>query len=316
MVFMEREMNGLKLIAGNSNMELAEKIAEKLGTELCDIDLDRFGDGEIRAKINENIRGVDAFIIQSTNPPAENLMELLILNDTCFRASAERITDVVPYYGYARQDRKDQPRVPITAKLAAKLIDVSGANRVLTMDLHSAQIQGFFDIQADNLFAAPVLLDYIKDKKIQNLTVVSPDVGSVKMGRAFAKRLNAELAIVDKRRSEKDKTQVMNVIGDVSGRNVVILDDMISSGSTLLLAAKELERRGAVSVMACATHPVFSGDSCANIMSSSIGEVIVTNTLPFDTKRCPKVKVLDVSGILAETIHRIHSNESVSTLFV
>jgi ribose-phosphate pyrophosphokinase len=316
MEFMEREMNGLKLIAGNSNMALAEKIAEKLGTGLCDIDLDRFGDGEIRAKINENIRGVDVFIIQSTNPPAENLMELLILNDTCFRASAERITDVIPYYGYARQDRKDQPRVPITAKLAAKLVEVSGANRVLTMDLHSAQIQGFFDIQADNLFAAPVLLDYIKDKEIKNLTIVSPDVGSVKMGRAFAKRLNAELAIVDKRRSEKDKTQVMNVIGDVSGRNVVILDDMISSGSTLLLAAKELERRGAASVMACATHPVLSGDACANIMKSSLSEVIVTNTLPFDTNRCPKVRVLDVSGILAETIHRIHSNESVSTLFV
>jgi ribose-phosphate pyrophosphokinase len=313
---MERTMNGLKLIAGNSNRSLADKIAENLGVALCDIDLDRFGDGEIRAKINENIRGVDVFIIQSTNPPAENLMELLILNDTCFRASAERITNVIPYYGYARQDRKDQPRVPITAKLVARLIDVSAANRVLTMDLHSAQIQGFFDIQADNLFAAPVLLDYIKGKKIEKLTIVSPDVGSVKMGRAFAKRLNAELAIVDKRRSEKDKTQVMNVIGDVSGKNVVILDDMISSGGTLIHAAKELVRRGANSVMACATHPVFSGNACADIMESSISEVIVTNTLPFDTSRCPKVKVLDVSGILAEAIHRIHSNESVSTLFV
>jgi len=309
-------MNGLKLIAGNSNPSLAEKIAANLGVSLCEIEIDRFGDGEIRAKINENIRGVDVFIIQSTNPPAENLMELLILNDTCFRASAERITNVIPYYGYARQDRKDQPRVPITAKLVAKLIDVSGANRVLTMDLHSAQIQGFFDIQADNLFAAPVLLDYIKEKNIENLTIVSPDVGSVKMGRAFARRLNAELAIVDKRRSEKDKTEVMNVIGDVSGRNIVILDDMISSGSTLVHAARELDRRGAASVMACATHPVFSADACANVMKSSLSEVIVTNTLPFDTNRCRKVKVLDVSGILAETIHRIHSNESVSTLFV
>jgi len=309
-------MNGLKIIAGSSNPSLAEKIAANLGVSLCEIELDRFGDGEIRAKINENIRGVDVFIIQSTNPPAENLMELLILNDTCFRASAERITNVIPYYGYARQDRKDQPRVPITAKLVAKLIDVSGANRVLTMDLHSAQIQGFFDIQADNLFAAPVLLDYIKEKNIENLTIVSPDVGSVKMGRAFARRLNAELAIVDKRRSEKDKTEVMNVIGDVSGRNIVILDDMISSGSTLVHAARELDRRGAASVMACATHPVFSADACANVMKSSLSEVIVTNTLPFDTNRCRKVKVLDVSGILAETIHRIHSNESVSTLFV
>jgi ribose-phosphate pyrophosphokinase len=309
-------MNALKLIAGNSNMELAEKIAQYLGVELCAIDLDRFGDGEIRAKINENIRGVDVFIIQSTNPPAENLMELLILNDTCFRASAERITNVIPYYGYARQDRKDQPRVPITAKLVARLIDVSGANRVITMDLHSAQIQGFFDVQADNLFAAPVLLDYIKAKRPNDLTIVSPDMGSVKMGRAFAKRLHAELAIVDKRRSEKDKSEVLTIIGDVKGRNVVILDDMIASGGTLLNAASKLQEKGAASIMACATHAVFSGDASENIMRSVLSEVIVTNTLPFDTNRCPKVKVLDVSGILGEAIHRIHSNESVSTLFV
>jgi ribose-phosphate pyrophosphokinase len=309
-------MNGLKLIAGNSNRNLAERIAAYLGVTLCDIDLDRFGDGEIRAKINENIRGVDVFIVQSTNPPAENLMELLILNDTCFRASAERITNVIPYYGYARQDRKDQPRVPITAKLAAKLIDVSGANRVITMDLHSAQIQGFFDVQADNLFAAPVLLDYIKSKKMEKLTIVSPDVGSVKMGRAFAKRLHAELAIVDKRRSEKDKSEVLTIIGDVNGRNVVMLDDMIASGGTLLNAAAKLREKGAASVMACATHPVFSGDACKKIMDSELSEVVVTNTLPFDSNRCAKVKVLDVSGILGEAIHRIHSNESVSTLFV
>jgi len=309
-------MDDLKLIAGNSNRALAEKIGEYLDTKLCDIDLDRFGDGEIHAKINENIRGVDVFIIQATNPPAENLMEMLILNDTCFRASAGRITNVIPYFGYARQDRKDQPRVPITAKLVAKLIDVSGANRVLTMDLHSAQIQGFFDVPADNLFAAPVLLDYIKTRKMENLTIVSPDVGSIKMGRAFAKRLNAELAVVDKRRSDIDKTEVMSVIGDVKGRNVVILDDMISSGSTLLQAAKELTARGAASIMACATHPVFSGDACKNVMKSSIGEVVVSNTLPFDASCCPKVKVLDVSRILGEAILRIHSNESVSTLFV
>lgn len=309
-------MNGLKLIAGNSNPELAKKIAGYLEVELCTIELDRFGDGEIRAKINENIRGVDVFIIQSTNPPAENLMELLILNDTCFRASAERITNVIPYYGYARQDRKDQPRVPITAKLVARLIDVSGANRVITMDLHSAQIQGFFDVQADNLFAAPVMLEYMKSRRPDNLTIVSPDMGSVKMGRAFAKRLSAELAIVDKRRSEKDKTEVLTIIGDVKGRNVVILDDMIASGGTLLNAAAKLQEKGAASIMACATHAVFSGKACENIMKSVLSEVIVTNTLPFDTNRCPKVKVLDVSGILGEAIHRIHSNESVSTLFV
>ncbi len=309
-------MNRLKLISGNPNTGLAQKIAEYLNITLCDVELERFGDGEIRARINENIRGVDVFIVQSTAPPAENLMELLILNDTCFRASAERITNVIPYYGYARQDRKAQPRVPIPSKLCAKLIDVSGANRVLTMDLHSAQIQGFFEVQADNLFASPVLLDYIRSLEIPNLTIVSPDVGSLKMGRAFAKRLNADLAIVDKRRSDIDKTEVMNIIGEVAGKNIVSLDDMISSASTLLEAAGEIERRGSSSIMACATHAVFSGNACQNIMKSSLKEVVVTNTLPFDSGRCPKVRVLDVSGILGEAIHRIHSNESVSTLFV
>jgi ribose-phosphate pyrophosphokinase len=309
-------MNALKLIAGNSNPELAALIAKYLGVQLCEIELDRFGDGEIRAKINENIRGVDVFIIQSTHPPAENLMEMLILTDTCFRASAERITCVIPYFGYARQDRKDQPRVPITAKLVSKLIEVSGANRVLTMDLHTTQIQGFFDVQADNLFASPMLLDYIRSKKLGKLTIVSPDVGSIKMGRAFAKRLNADLAIVDKRRSDIDKTQVMNVIGDVEGRDVVILDDMISSASTMVEAAVEIASRGAASIRACATHPVFSGDACSRIMESPIEEVVVTNSIPFDCDRCSKVRILDVSKILGEAMKRIHSNASVSTLFI
>jgi len=309
-------MNNLKIISGNSNHALSERIAKYLGVELCDITLDRFGDGEIRAKVNENIRGVDVFIVQSTHPPAENLMELLILCDTCFRASAKRITCVIPYMGYARQDRKDQPRVPITAKLVAKLVDTAGANRVLTLDLHSTQIQGFFDIQADHLFASPVLLEHIVEKHVDNLTIVCPDVGSIKQGRAFAKKLNADLAIVDKRRSEKDKTEVMNVIGEVEGRNVVILDDMISSGSTLVEAANEIHRRGASTIVACATHPVFSGNACERVMESPIKEVVVTNSIPFDTSRCPKVKVGDVSGILGEAIRRIHSNESVSTLFV
>jgi ribose-phosphate pyrophosphokinase len=309
-------MNDLKIISGNSNIELSQKIAEYLGVELCDITLGRFGDGEIQAKINENIRGVDVFIVQSTHPPAENLMELLVLIDTCFRASAERITCVIPYYGYARQDRKDQPRVPITAKLVAKLIATAGANRVLTLDLHAAQIQGFFDIQSDHLFASPVMLEHIKARHIENPTIVCPDVGSIKMGRAFAKRLNADLAIVDKRRSEKDKTEVMNVIGEVEGRNVVILDDMIASAGTLVEAASEVERRGAKTIVACATHPVFAGDACDRVMDSPIHEVIVTNSIPFDTKRCAKVKVEDVSKILGEAIRRIHSNESVSTLFV
>ena len=309
-------MNGLKIISGTSNRPLAERIASYLGVELCDVTVDRFGDGEIQVKVNENIRGVDVFIVQSTQPPAENLMELLILNDTCFRASAERITCVIPYYGYARQDRKDQPRVPITAKLVARLVDTSGADRVLTVDLHAAQIQGFFDIKSDHMFASPVLYDYLQSKKIPNLTIVSPDVGSVKMGRAMAKRLSADLAIVDKRRSSSEKTQVMNVIGDVDGRNVVILDDMIASASTLVEAATEIDRQGAASIMACATHPVFSGSAVERIMDSPISEVVVTNTIPFDEQRCPKVTVLDVSGILGEAIKRIHDNESVSGLFV
>lgn len=309
-------MNGLKILSGTSNLALAEKIAEYLDVELCDIDLDRFADGEIRAKINENIRGVDVFIVQSTHPPAENLMELLILNDTCFRASAERITNVIPYFGYARQDRKDQPRVPITAKLVANMIKASEADRVLTLDLHTTQIQGFFDVQADNLFASPVMLDHIKTQKITDLTIVCPDVGSIKMGRAFAKRLDAELAIVDKRRSDKDQSEVMNLIGDVEGKNVVILDDMISSAGTLVEASLEITRRGARSIIACATHPIFSGNACERIMNSAIDQVVVTNSVPFDSNRCPKVTVLDISPILGEAIRRIHSNESVSTLFV
>ncbi|HXV14259.1 MAG TPA: ribose-phosphate pyrophosphokinase [Candidatus Krumholzibacteria bacterium] len=310
-------MDGLKLISGNANRPLAEKVGEQLGVPLCDVTLDRFADGEIQCKINENIRGVDVFIVQSTQPPAENLMELLILLDACFLASAERITVVTPYYGYARQDRKDQPRVPITAKLIAKLLEVAGTNRILTLDLHSTQIQGFFDIQADNLFAAPVILEYIKQLDTSNLMIVSPDVGSTKIGRAFAKRLDVDLAIVDKRRSEKDNVEVMNVIGDVKGRDVVILDDMITTGGTLVKAARAVSDKGARSVLACATHPVFAGDACKIIMNSPIREVVVTNSLPFDRfAECPKVKVLDISRLIAEAIKRIHYNESVSTLFV
>jgi ribose-phosphate pyrophosphokinase len=310
-------MDGLKLISGNANRPLAEKVAEQMGVPLSDVTVDRFADGEIQVKINENVRGVDVFIIQSTQPPAENLMELLILLNACFLASAERITVVTPYYGYARQDRKDQPRVPITAKLCAQLIEVAGANRVLTLDLHSTQIQGFFDIQADNLFAAPVILDHIRGGDTSNLMIVSPDVGSTKIGRAFAKRLNVDLAIVDKRRSEKDNVEVMNIIGDVRGRDVVILDDMITTGGTLVKAARAVSEKGARSVVACATHAVFAGDACRLIQESPIREVVVTNSLPFTRfDECPKVEVLDVSRLIAEAIKRIHYNESVSTLFV
>ncbi len=310
-------MDGLKLISGNANRPLAEKVAEQMGVPLSDVTVDRFADGEIQVKINENVRGVDVFIIQSTQPPAENLMELLILLQACFLASAERITVVLPYYGYARQDRKDQPRVPITAKLVAQLVEVAGADRVLTLDLHSTQIQGFFDIQADNLFAAPEILDHIRKGDTKNLMIVSPDVGSTKIGRAFAKRLNVDLAIVDKRRSEKDNVEVMNIIGDVKGRDVVILDDMITTGGTLVKAARAVSDKGARSVTACATHPVFAGSALSMIQDSPIREVVVTNSLPFTRfDECPKVKVLDVSRLIAEAIKRIHYNESVSTLFV
>jgi ribose-phosphate pyrophosphokinase len=310
-------MDGLKIIAGNANLPLAERIAEHMGVPLCDITLDRFADGEIHAQINENIRGVDVFILQATQPPAENLMELLILTDACFLASAERITSVIPYYGYARQDRKDQPRVPITAKLVAKLIEAAGCDRVLTLDLHSTQIQGFFNVQADNLFAAPVMLEHIKSLERKNLMIVSPDVGGTKIGRAFAKRLNVDLAVVDKRRHAMDQTEVMNIIGDVEGKDVVILDDMISTAGTLVRGAQAIADKGARSIMACATHPVFAADALKKIMESPIEEVIVTNTVPFeDFDACPKIKVLDVSKLMAEAIKRIHYNESVSTLFV
>lgn len=310
-------MDGLKIISGNSNRPLAEKIAGQMGLDLCDVTLDRFADGEIRCKVNENIRGVDVFIVQSTQPPAENLMELLILIDACFLASAERITVVIPYYGYARQDRKDQPRVPLTAKLVAKLIEAAGSNRALTLDLHSTQIQGFFNIQADNLFAAPVLLEYIRSLRSDNMMIVAPDVGSTKMVRAFAKRLNVDMAVVDKRRSAVDQTQVMNLIGDVKDKDVVILDDMVSTANTLVNGAYAIAEEGARSITACATHPIFSGEACKKVMDSPIKDVVVTNSVPFDRMQlCPKVKVLDVSELMAEAIKRIHYNESVSTLFV
>jgi ribose-phosphate pyrophosphokinase len=277
----------------------------------------RFSDGEIRINIHENIRGKDVFIIQPTLPPADNLLELLILIDACYRASANRITAVMPYYGYARQDRKDQPRVPITAKLVANLIETAGAHRVLALELHAAQIQGFFDIQVDNLFAAPVMLEYIREKKFGKLTVVSPDVGGIKMGRAFAKRLNANLAIVDKRRTGADESEVMNVIGEVAGSDIVILDDIISTAGTITQAAQVLKDAGAGRIMAMATHPVFSGQALERLQGSCIEETVVTNSIPFrNDGECDRIKVLDVAPLLGEAIRRIHTEESISMLFV
>jgi len=309
--------NELKLISGTANPELARKIAKYLDIPLCKVDIGRFSDGEISVRIAENIREKDVFIVQPTFAPAENLMELLLLIDACSRASAKRITAVIPYYGYARQDRKDQPRVPISAKLVANLITVAGTSRVLALELHAAQIQGFFDIQVDNLFAAPVLLKYIKKKKMKNITVVSPDVGGIKMGRAFAKRLNANLAIVDKRRTQADSSEVMNIIGEVDGSDIVILDDIISTAGTITQAAEALRKAGARKIIAAATHPVFSGNALERLKDSCIEEVIVTNSIPFkDRSKCSKIRVQDVSSLLGEAIRRIHTGESISKLFI
>jgi len=310
-------MDLVTLISGSANPELSGKIADYLETDLCDVEVGRFSDGEIKVTIGENIRGKDVFIIQPTLPPADNLMELLILIDACYRASANRITAVIPYYGYARQDRKDQPRVPITAKLVANLIETAGTHRVLALELHAAQIQGFFDIQVDNLFAAPVMLQYINGTEFKDLTVVSPDVGGIKMGRAFAKRLHANLAIVDKRRMSADRSEVMSIIGNVSGSDIVILDDIISTAGTITQAASALREAGARKIIALATHPVFSGPALERLQDSVIEEVVVTNSIPFvNDGKCDKITVLDVSSLLGEAIRRIHTEESISMLFV
>jgi len=310
--------NELVLISGNGNAEISRRIAENLNVELRDVEVDRFSDGEIHVKIKENIRGTDVFIIQPTMPPAENLLELLLLLDAVRRASCRRVTAVVPYFGYARQDRKDQPRVPIAAKVMANLITAAGAQRVLTIDLHAPQIQGFFDIPLDHLYSAPVLLRHFESLPPENLAVVAPDVGSIKMARAFAKRLNASLAIIDKRRPRPNEMEVMNFIGDVAGKDVIIFDDMVDTAGTMTDAARVcIEKQGASSVTASATHPILSGPALDRINASPLREVAVTNTIPFDRHdRCHKIKVLDVAPLLSEAIERIHLEKTVSALFV
>jgi ribose-phosphate pyrophosphokinase len=278
----------------------------------------RFSEGEIRVQIKENIRGKDVFIIQPTCPPTnENLMELLILIDAARRASAKRITAVIPYYGYARQDRKDQPRVPITAKLVANLIYAAGANRVLCMDLHANQIQGFFDIPVDHLYAINVLCDYLLNKKLKNMVVVSPDVGGLKMARAYAKRLGADLAIVDKRRASPEKTEVMHVLGNVRGKNAVMVDDIIATGGSMIEAAEVLRKKGVKSLYAAVSHGILSGPALERIRNCSIlKEVVITDSIPLkNPDKNPKVKVLSVAQLLAEAIGRIHNEESISSLF-
>lgn len=309
--------NDLLVFSGNANLELAKKICNYLKITLGEAEVNRFSDGEIRIKINQDVRGRDVFIVQPTSPPVnENLMELLVLIDVIKRASARRITAVTPYYGYARQDRKDKPRVPITAKLVANLITVAGANRVLTMDLHAGQIQGFFDIPLDHLFAINVFMKYFEKKRLLNLVVVSPDVGGVKMARAYAKELKAGLAVVDKRRVNDREAEVMNIMGEVKGKNVCIVDDLIETAGTLVEAVTALKSAGAKAVYAAATHPVLSGPAIERIKKSELEELIVTDTIPIDKKKMiPKIKILSVAPLLGKAIERIHNEESISVLF-
>ncbi|MBU3931377.1 MAG: ribose-phosphate pyrophosphokinase [Proteobacteria bacterium] len=310
----------MRVFSGNANLELARKIAENLGVPLGKVNVTAFSDGETRVEIDENVRGMDVFIIQPTCPPVNiTLMELLIMIDAVHRSSADRITAVIPYYGYARQDRKVTPRAPITAKLVADIVTKAGANRVLAMDLHAGQIQGFFNIPVDNLFATPVLLDYIKKHyRGDNIVIVSPDTGGVERARAFGKRLGASLAIIDKRREGPNDAQVVNIIGHVKGKKAILLDDMIDTAGTVVQSAKALAEEGAIDVSVCCTHPVLSGPAIERIEQSGIKEVIVTDTIPLHDKAraCSRIKVLSVSGLLSEAVRRIYYNDSVSSLFI
>jgi len=306
----------LKLFSGNANRPLTDEIAQYLHIPVSDADVTRFSDGEVFVQINENVRGADVFVVQPTCPPVnDNLMELLIMIDALKRASAHRITAVLPYYGYARQDRKVQPRVPITAKLVADLLEAAGVDRVLALDLHAGQIQGFFNIPVDHLFAAPVIIDYLGKKDLRDPVIVSPDAGGVERARAIAKRLKAGLAIIDKRRDGPNVAVVMHLIGEVEGKDVVVIDDMIDTAGTLIQAVSALEREGARRIVACGVHPVLSGPALDRIKSSPLEEVVVTNSIPV-ARRSAQITVLTVAPLLGEAIRRIHDEESVSTLFV
>ncbi|MHB1660684.1 MAG: ribose-phosphate diphosphokinase [bacterium] len=313
--------NRLKLFTGNSNKELAEKMADYLGVALGNAEVYNFSDGETFINISENVRGCDIFLMQSTsNPVDKNLMELLIMVDAMKRASANRITAVIPYYGYARQDRKTASRVPITAKLVADIITTAGADRVLSMDLHAGQIQGFFNIPVDHLYAAPVLLKYIKEKKYNpsDIVVVSPDAGAVERSRAFAKHLGANLAIIDKRRVKANVAEIMNVIGDVKNKIAIMLDDMIDTAGTITQGAVALSNNGASEVIAMATHGVLSGEAMSKIDNSPIKELIITDTINQKNRMglSGKIKILSVANILGEAVKRIHDEDSVSSLFI
>jgi ribose-phosphate pyrophosphokinase len=304
------------IMSGSANRALAEEVAQHLDTQLCQLTLRRFADGEIFVKIDENVRGRDVFILQPTNPPAENILELLLLMDAAKRASAARITAVVPYFGYARQDRKDQPRVAISAKLMANLISQAGADRVLAIDFHQHQLQGFFDLPVDHLYAAPVFVSHYRQKTFRDLCVVASDVGAAKMARGFAKRLNASLAIIDKRRTGANVSEVVNVVGDVDGKDCIIPDDMIDTAGTICEAADALKRLGARRIYACATHALLSGPAVPRLRDAPIEEVAVTNTIAIPPeRRFDKLRVLSIGPLLAKAIGYTHSDLSVSSLF-
>lgn len=312
----------IKIFSGNAHRQLAEEICRELNCDLGKASTGRFSDGEFNFQIGENVRGTDVFIVQPTCPPTDqNLMELLIMIDTFTRASAERVTAVIPYFGYARSDKKDRPRVPISAKLVANLITTAGADRILTIDLHAAQIQGFFDIPVDHLYAAPIVVEYFRENPIDNLIVVAPDTGGAERARAYAKRLNAGLALCDKRRDRPNEADIMNIVGDVRGKNCLIIDDMCDTGGTICKVAKALHEAGANDIFACFTHAVLSGKAIDNINSSYLKRVIVTNTIPLCQRGKPlhdggKIEILTVGKLLASAIKSIHDETSVSSLFI
>lgn len=306
----------LRLLTGSANPDLAQEIADHMGTRLTDVEVSRFADGEIFVKINENVRGRDVFIVQATNPPADNLIELLLLIDAARRASAHRIAAVLPYYGYARADRKDQPRVAISGKLFANMLVHAGADRLITIDLHSHQLQGFFDIPVDHLYASPVFLDYFRAKDLGDVVVVAPDVGAAKMARGFARRMDASMALIDKRRPKPNEAEVVHLVGEVSGKAAILIDDMIDTGGTFAQAAHALKKNGAIAIYGCATHALLSRDASRKLQEAPFTEVCVANTLHVpEARRFPNLKVLSIAGLLSKAIKYNHEFQSVSSLF-
>jgi len=311
-------MTGYMLFSGTANPELAQQISAHLDLPLSEARIKQFSDGEINVKIEESVRGKDVFIIQPTSAPANsNLMELLIMTDALKRSSAKSITAVVPYFGYARQDRKAEPRVPITAKLVANLMETAGITRVITIDLHASQIQGFFDIPVDNLYGAVLFKEYIESKNFKNPVIASPDIGGVARARYFAKSLGLDMVIVDKRREKANESEVMNIIGDVEGKDIIMIDDMVDTAGTMLKGAAALKAQGAASVMACCTHPVLSGPAYERIKNGELDELVITDTIATteNSNMCEKIKVLSTSKMLAEVIRRVYHNESLNTMF-